>query len=62
MSRVVDRLRSSVILPMHRPGGLDRFIGMLGGKFDVAYAREPTIVVSMRSLPKRPTILVPQGM
>ena len=62
MSRVVDRLRSSVILPMHRPGGLDRFIGMLGGKFDVAYAREPTIVVSMRSLPKRPTIPVPQGM
>lgn len=62
MSRVVDRLRSSVILPMHRPGGLDRFIGMLGAKFDVAYAREPTIVVSMRSLPKRPTILVPQGM
>ncbi len=62
MSRVVDRLRSSVILPMHRPGGLDRFIGMLGGKFDVAYAKEPTIIVSMRSLPKRPTILVPQGM
>lgn len=62
MSRVVDRLRSSMILPMHRPGGLDRFIGMLSGKFDVAYAGEPTIVVSMRSLPKRPTILVPQGM
>lgn len=62
MSRVVERLRSSMILPMHRPGGLDRFIGMLSGKFDVAYAGEPTIVVSMRSLPKRPTILVPQGM
>lgn len=62
MSRVVDRLRSSLILPMHRPGGLDRFIGMLAGKFEVAYASEPTIVVSMRSLPKRPTILVPQGM
>ncbi|MBA4784663.1 MAG: MBL fold metallo-hydrolase [Rhizobiales bacterium] len=62
MSRVVDRLRSSLILPMHRPGGLDRFIGMLAGKFDVAYAQEPTIVISMRSLPKRPTILVPQGM
>jgi L-ascorbate metabolism protein UlaG (beta-lactamase superfamily) len=62
MSRVVDRLRSSVILPMHRPGGLDSYIGMLGGKFDVAYAKEPTMIVSMRSLPKRPTILVPQGM
>ncbi|HEX2148066.1 MAG TPA: MBL fold metallo-hydrolase [Pseudorhizobium sp.] len=62
MSRVTQRLRSSLILPMHRPGGLDRFISMLAGTFDVAYAREPTIVVSMRNLPKRPTILVPQGM
>ena len=60
MSRVVDRLRSSLILPMHRPGGLDRFIGMLAGKFDVRYASEPVIRVSMRTLPKRPTILVPQ--
>ena len=62
MSRVVERLRSSLMLPMHRPSALDRFIGMLSGKFDVVYAREPVIVVSMRSLPKRPTILVPQGM
>jgi len=62
MSRVVDRLRSSIILPMHRPGALDRFISMLGEGFDVTYAREPTIRVSMRTLPRRPTILVPQGM
>lgn len=62
MSRVVDRLRSSLILPMHQPSGLDGFLAMMSGKFAVSYAREPTISVSMRTLPKRPTILVPQGM
>lgn len=62
MSRVVERLRSSLILPMHQPSGLDRFIAMVSEKFDVAYAREPVIRVSMRTLPKRPTVLVPQGM
>lgn len=62
MSRVAERLRSSLILPMHRPGALDRFLGMLAGSFDVRYASEPVIRVSMRTLPKRPTILVPQGM
>ncbi|MET3586574.1 L-ascorbate metabolism protein UlaG (beta-lactamase superfamily) [Pseudorhizobium tarimense] len=62
MSRVVERLRSSIILPMHRPGGLTSFIGMLAGTVDVSYASEPTIRVSIRTLPKRPTILVPQGM
>ncbi|MCK8779194.1 MBL fold metallo-hydrolase [Rhizobium sp. NTR19] len=63
MSRVVQRLRSSLILPMHRFGPpLDRFLSMFDGKFDVAYAKEQTIIVSMRSLPKKPTILVPQGL
>jgi len=63
MSRVVHRLRSSLILPMHRFGPpLDRFLGMFDGKFDIAYAKEQTLRVSMRSLPKKPTILVPQGL
>ncbi|TNM62686.1 MBL fold metallo-hydrolase [Aliirhizobium smilacinae] len=63
MSRVVQRLRSSLILPMHRFGPpLDTFLAMFDGKFDIAYAKEKTIRVSMRSLPKKPTILVPQGL
>ena len=63
MSRVVQRLRSSIILPMHRWGPpLDNFLSMFNAKFDIAYAKEGTIRVSMRSLPKKPTILVPQGM
>ncbi|RWX79009.1 Zn-dependent hydrolase [Neorhizobium lilium] len=63
MSRVVRRLRSSLILPMHRWGPpLDNFLAMFDGKFDVAYARNPVITVSVRSLPKKPTIMVPQGL
>lgn len=63
MSRVVQRLRSSLILPMHRWGPpLDNFLAMFDGRFDIAYAKEPVIRVSMRTLPKKPTILVPQGL
>ncbi|WP_105374763.1 MULTISPECIES: MBL fold metallo-hydrolase [Neorhizobium] len=63
MSRVVQRLRSSLILPMHRWGPpLDNFLAMFDGRFDIAYAREKTLKVSMRSLPKKPTIMVPQGL
>lgn len=63
MSRVVQRLRSSLILPMHRGGPpLERFLAMFDGRFDITYAREPLITVTMRNLPKKPTILVPQGL
>lgn len=63
MSRVVQRLRSSLILPMHRFGPpLDTFLAMFDGKFDIAYAKQKTITVSMRSLPKKPTIMLPQGL
>ena len=63
MSRVVQRLRSALILPMHRFGPpLESFLGMFDGKFDISYAREQTLRVSMRSLPKKPTIVVPQGL
>ena len=62
MSRVVQRLRSALILPMHRWGPpLDRFLAMFDGKFEISYASERTLRVSLRSLPKKPTILVPQG-
>lgn len=63
MSRVVQRLRSSLILPMHRSGPpLERFLAMFDGKYDIVYAREQEIVVSLRNLPRKPQILVPQGL
>ena len=62
MSKVVQRLRSSVILPMHRRGPvIDDFLSMFGTDYDVVRAPEATMSVSVRSLPKRPTIYVLKG-
>lgn len=62
MSRIVKRLRSALILPMHQPSGLEPFLAMFGTQFSIAYASDPVIRVSMKSLPRQPRILVPQGM
>ncbi len=61
MSRVVKRLNASIILPMHRPGLLDRFLDMFDGRFDVARSETDVVTVSLNSLPKRPLILIPRG-
>lgn len=47
MTQVVSRLRSSVILPMHQPSGLDSFLAMISGRFSVRYAGDATITVSV---------------
>ena len=62
MSRIVKRLRSALILPMHQPSALEQFLATFGAQFKIAYASDSVIRVSMRSLPRQPQILVPQGM
>lgn len=62
MSRIVKRLRSALILPMHQPSALEQFLVTFGAQFKIAYASSPVISVSMRNLPRQPQILVPQGM
>lgn len=63
MSRVIQRLRSALVLPMHRPGPPVRsFLSMFDQKFDVSVSASPSVTVSMRNLPKKPLILVLQGM
>ncbi|HUH50033.1 MAG TPA: MBL fold metallo-hydrolase, partial [Mycoplana sp.] len=62
MSRVVERLRSALILPMHRRGPpIAQFLSMFDEDFDVFFPDMATIAVSTRSLPRRPTILVLKG-
>lgn len=62
MSGVVERLRSALILPMHRRGPpIDRFLSMFDKGFDVSFADDASIDVSIRTLPKRPTIVVLRG-
>jgi L-ascorbate metabolism protein UlaG (beta-lactamase superfamily) len=62
MSRIVKRLRSAVVLPMHRRGPpIETFLSMFGGEFDTQISENRGFTVSMRTLPKKPLILVLQG-
>ena len=60
MNDVLKRLRSSVILPMHLRSydALPRFLAHMGDEFAVTRPREERLVLSLRSLPKRPTIVL----
>ncbi|MFK5979658.1 MAG: MBL fold metallo-hydrolase [Rhizobiaceae bacterium] len=64
MSEIVKRLRSSIVLPMHARGFATPadFISMLGSDFDHVYLKSRSIVVSLFDLPKRPTVMVPEGL
>ena len=61
MTRVLDRLRSSVVIPMHwwGYGSLDRFLThMEESDFVVERRAESSIELSLNSLPSRPTVIV----
>ncbi len=62
MSRVVSRLRASLILPMHRRGPpIDAFLDMFGDDYDKRFADSASIKVSLRSLPSKPLIYILKG-
>ncbi|MCV9966407.1 MBL fold metallo-hydrolase [Pararhizobium sp. BT-229] len=62
MSRVVTRLRSALILPMHRRGPpVTNFLQMFGDGFDKSFATGASVTVSLRSLPRKPLIYILQG-
>ena len=60
MNDVLKRLRSSVILPMHLRSydALPRFLAHMGDEFAVQRPRNARLVLSLRNLPKRPTIVI----
>ncbi|GIT91031.1 Zn-dependent hydrolase [Jannaschia pagri] len=60
MTKVLTRLRSSVVLPMHwwGEGTLQRFLAGMSGTFAVDRRQSSHIEVSLRTLPDRPTIVV----
>ncbi len=62
MLQVLDRLRSSVVIPMHWFGQstLERFLDQIGETFAIERVDGPQITVSLRSLPDRPTVYVLQ--
>ena len=62
MIKVLRRLRSLVILPMHwfSDASLQRFLVGIGAGFDVMEIGESSISLSLRELPARPTVWVLQ--
>ncbi|WP_226621929.1 MBL fold metallo-hydrolase [Alloyangia pacifica] len=62
MVRVVERLRSSVILPMHWFSGasLERFVADVSDTFPVERRDSSELVIGLRSLPPQPTVMVLQ--
>ncbi len=60
MTRIIKRLKSSVVIPMHWFGRstLDQFLAAMSDEFDIVRTGETSLEVSLRTLPSRPTIMV----
>lgn len=62
VSEITARLQSSIVLPMHRfSTPISTFAAMIGETFEVEYRDSPSFEVSRRSLPRRPTVLILEG-
>jgi L-ascorbate metabolism protein UlaG (beta-lactamase superfamily) len=63
MSEIVKRLRASIVLPMHRRfTPASEFIARVSGDFDIRYPGTREIMVSLKTLPSKPTIMVLEGL
>ena len=60
MVRIVNRLRSSIVLPMHwwSGGSLDRFLDAVSSDFLIERPGTSHMELSLRDLPSRPTVIV----
>ncbi len=62
MTEITTRLQSSIVLPMHRHSTpMSEFLGLMGDGFDVDFRDSRSLAVSLRGLPRRPTIIVLEG-
>jgi L-ascorbate metabolism protein UlaG (beta-lactamase superfamily) len=62
MSEITKRLRSSIVLPMHRFGmPISAFAARMKGQFEVDMRDSRSFSVSRDTLPEQPTIVVLQG-
>ena len=62
VSEITKRLRSSVVLPMHRfATPLDEFMRMIGQQFEIDRRGERSLKISRDSLPSQPTVIILDG-
>ncbi len=64
IAEILKRLRARVILPMHARGFAtpDSLISLLGDGFDSINLGERSFVLSINTLPRKPTVVVPLGL
>lgn len=60
MIRIVNRFKSSIVLPMHwwSGGSLDRFLDGVSADFLIERPGTNSMELSLRNLPSRPTVIV----
>ncbi|MDJ1006981.1 MAG: MBL fold metallo-hydrolase [Paracoccaceae bacterium] len=60
MTRIVKRLKSSVVIPMHwfSTVSLDAFLAGVSDEFDIRRDGVSSLDISLRTLPDRPTVMV----
>jgi len=62
MSEITRRLRSSIVLPMHRfATPLEDFVRRMNGQFEMDIRPERSFSVSRDTLPKKPTVIILDG-
>ena len=63
MLAVLKELKARIVMPMHyfSPERLTRFINGLTGSLAVDYKADPTVILSARALPEKPTLIVLPG-
>ena len=63
MVEVIQQIQPAVIIPMHYfgPSTLSRFIDLIGDRYEVEIADEPTVVLSRHTLPYRKVLVLPGG-
>ncbi len=60
MVKVLERLRTRLVLPMHYFGQatLDRFLSAMAPTYEIRYPTEDTLRLTLRDLPEKPTVMV----
>ena len=62
MREITDRLHSSIVLPMHRHSTpIGEFTSMMGEEFEVDFRSTRSLSLTSDDLPRRPTIIVLDG-
>jgi L-ascorbate metabolism protein UlaG (beta-lactamase superfamily) len=63
MVEVIEQILPAVIIPMHYfgPSTLNRFVSLIGDRYEVEIAEVPTVVLSRPTLPYRKVLVLPGG-